>query len=123
MLRASGRQMLCQTVERKPLRNLISVTSNTDGESDKSTAAHWVIGEFASDADETSERQAFAGEHVHFRPPVSATPDVRDGCRQNSRSPNEPPAWFKARTAFIQGGRKHRFRQDGRSMRAVERKK
>lgn len=112
--------MLRQTVERKPLRNPISVTDNTDGESDKSTAAHLEALKHALDADEMSERRTFPDGHAHFRPPALTTPDARDGYRQKSRSPNESPAWIEADTAFPQGGRKHRFRQDGRTMRAVE---
>ena len=66
-----------------------------------------VTEEHASDADETSKRRLFDGVHAHFRPPVLTMPDARDGCRQNSQLPNEPPAWVETDTAVIQDGRMH----------------
>ena len=112
MLRASGQRTLHQTVERKPHRNPISEVNNTGGESDKSDMAHWEGLKHASDADETSKRRIFDGVCAHFRPPVATMPDVRDGYRQNSRSPNEPPAYSEAGAPLVSEGKtRYAFRQ------------
>ena len=105
MLRASGWRILRQTVEHRPYHTPTSVIDNNGGESGKSTAVHSAIGEPASDADEMSKRQAFDGEHVHSRSPVSTMPDARDERRQNSRSPNEPPAYSEAGAPLVSEGK------------------
>ena len=97
--------MLRQTVERKPHRNPIFEADNSGGESDKSTAVHSAVLKCASDADETSELRRFPDGYAHFRPPVATTPDARDERRQNSRSPNEPPAYSEAGAPLVSEGK------------------